>query len=209
MKIPTHKLLAELEAVTSELGEPPTREQMDDQGEYASQTYVRRFGSWNAALREADLEVNKRQDIASEDLLEDLRRLHESLEKIPSKHDVAEHGQFSPKPYLRRFDSWNEAVNQAGMVPRDSDGRIPRQILIQDLQRVAEVVRRDILITEDIKCYGRYSVDTYRNKFGEWPGPLKAAGLPHTEDASTVETPSELTSQSQSGTNRQRPIQDE
>lgn len=48
-------LIAELNHLYRQLGEPPTMREMDFQGRYASSTYQYRFGSWNAALRAADI----------------------------------------------------------------------------------------------------------------------------------------------------------
>lgn len=52
-RISKEELLAELQRLADELGEPPTFEDMTERGAYASRTYVDRFGSWSVALEEA------------------------------------------------------------------------------------------------------------------------------------------------------------
>lgn len=51
-------LLAELQTLATELDTTPTRQAMNEHGEYSPTTYARRFGSWNAALRAANLPPN-------------------------------------------------------------------------------------------------------------------------------------------------------
>jgi len=55
--IPTEHLLNELQRLTDTLGEPPSQNQIDEEGEYAYTTYHRRFGSLAAALQEAGIEA--------------------------------------------------------------------------------------------------------------------------------------------------------
>lgn len=63
-KIPSDDLLNELRRLARELGTTPTKAQLDDLGEYYSRSYLDRFGSWNAAVRQAGLEPNQRIDEA-------------------------------------------------------------------------------------------------------------------------------------------------
>jgi hypothetical protein len=53
------KMLDALRNLASELGETPTAEAMDVAGRYSASAYIRRFGSWNAALSQAGFELNK------------------------------------------------------------------------------------------------------------------------------------------------------
>jgi hypothetical protein len=55
------ELLDDLRQVAS--GGSVTRETYEQHGAYASKTYENRFGSWNAALRAAALEVNRRSAV--------------------------------------------------------------------------------------------------------------------------------------------------
>lgn len=59
-KMSDGKLLRDLQRVDILVDGSPTRREADRLGEYPSSTYKYRFGSWNEALREAGLPVNKR-----------------------------------------------------------------------------------------------------------------------------------------------------
>jgi hypothetical protein len=52
------KLQSALKQFAEELGRTPSYTEMDRDGPYAGGTYVRKFGSWNKALREAGLDPN-------------------------------------------------------------------------------------------------------------------------------------------------------
>ena len=56
-RISTDELLADLRAGYAALGTPPRSVDMDVYGAYNRRTYFRRFGSWPAALRAADIPV--------------------------------------------------------------------------------------------------------------------------------------------------------
>lgn len=59
-------LIADLKRVAEEVGQPPTRIQYDDEGEYSYRTLINRFGDrhpiggWVAVLREAGMDPTDR-----------------------------------------------------------------------------------------------------------------------------------------------------
>lgn len=108
------ELLDHLRELAERLDGSPTMTEMDELGEYAADTYRRRFGSWNAALRRVGLEPNRTRDIPVGELLADLRRLAEELDRPPLVTDVRDRGAYSPGTYGDRFGSWSEALQAAG-----------------------------------------------------------------------------------------------
>lgn len=67
--------------------------------------------------------------IPEEDLLDELRRLADELDKTPSGPDMAADGEYSPSTYRRRFGSWNGAIETAGLEPRPVGA--PREVANQ------------------------------------------------------------------------------
>ena len=108
----TAELLAELRRLADEDG-PPRYREMDADGAYAARTYVNRFGSWNAALKAADLTPTEQKSIPDAALLADLQRLHAELGHRPTPDDVRDHGDHGVATYQRRFGSWSAAVTAA------------------------------------------------------------------------------------------------
>jgi len=58
-RVPPTELLDELQRLATKLGQTPTLEDMNNEGAYSSTPYYDRFGSWNAAIEEADLDINR------------------------------------------------------------------------------------------------------------------------------------------------------
>ncbi|WP_128478135.1 homing endonuclease associated repeat-containing protein [Halorussus pelagicus] len=112
-RIPDRELLAELQRLYTELGEPPTQRDMTDHGEYSNRTYQLRFGSWSNALREAMLDTN--DGISETELLREIERLTDELGRSPKAAEMDDRGQYAPVTYHRRFGSWRRALTEADL----------------------------------------------------------------------------------------------
>lgn len=102
------ELLNRLQKFASELGRPPTQNEMNDSGPHAAATYADRFGSWNQALKTAGLETGTnspdgRPPTPEEELLADLESVAGIVEGTPSERDYSTHGEYSMKTYCKRF----------------------------------------------------------------------------------------------------------
>lgn len=107
-------LVQEIERVAKKLGEAPGFSDMEELGKYDPTTYDRHFGSWNKALKAAGFEPNTRgSSISEEELLNEIVRLSEELEKPPSARDMDTEGKYSSATYQRQFESWSAAVETA------------------------------------------------------------------------------------------------
>ncbi|MGQ3329279.1 homing endonuclease associated repeat-containing protein [Halorubrum sp. FL23] len=78
---------------------------------HSEQTYTRRFGSWLAALEAAGFDPDRGPTDA--ELLAELRRLRDDLEKQPSAQDMSDHGAYGTTTYVRHFGSWSAALEEA------------------------------------------------------------------------------------------------
>lgn len=96
-------------------GRPPTAPEANAREGFPSVTaFVHHFGSWNTALVEAGLEPRDRQR-SDEELLADLREFttggkYPSVPAVAAREDMAH-----PHTYQRRFGSWSEALDAAGL----------------------------------------------------------------------------------------------
>lgn len=171
-------LLNELRRLADELGKTPTTREMDEEGAYCEDPYRREFGTWNNAVREADLEPNVRMDIPKEEVLQDLKDFAEELGHVPTSVEMSERGPHSRKLYARKFGSWNNALQAAGFdihVSRD----LSREDLVEEIRRLAEELGR-VPLRKDMTEQGAYCSTVYYHEFGPWPESLLAAGLePH------------------------------
>lgn len=115
------ELLAELRQLAENKDTPPTMTDLRERGSHSIETYNYRFGSWREAVSQAGFEPPPSQRVTTEELLTDLRRLHDMFEKRPTTTLVAEHGKYSPTTYYSRFGSWDEALDHA-FDGTDTDG---------------------------------------------------------------------------------------
>lgn len=172
-KIRTTELIEALQRLTDELDPPPQAEDIREHGEFSYYTYKNRFGSRDNALKEAGIDVPEGH-ISTDELIEDLQRLADELNRPPRSREIDEHGKFSYWAYRNRFGGLNDALKEVGIdVP---EGRISTDELIEDLQRLADELDRP-LRSREIGEYGEFSFDTYYNRFGGLNDALDAAGL--------------------------------
>jgi 5-methylcytosine-specific restriction endonuclease McrA len=112
--IPLEELADDLRRVATDLKQDSlTRVQYDAAGVFGATTIVRRFGSWNKALQEANLKVVNRQDISDEELFENLAKVWTEIGRQPFGSDLdksAGHSSFSLATYEKRFFSWNKSL---------------------------------------------------------------------------------------------------
>ena len=111
------RLLDDLREFANKLGKTPTAPEMDKKGQWSGKTYHNHFGSWNDALQEVGLEINKENDVpeSKEQLLDDLREFADGLKKTPTAAEMNDKGPWDEKVYRNQFGSWNNAVQEAGL----------------------------------------------------------------------------------------------
>lgn len=111
------QLLAELRALADELEHTPTQADMNERGPFSEKPYRQKFGSWNAALQAAGLETNIDHDVSKSELVEAIQSVAGGMGEAPTLQDFNRRSEFSPTPIYRAFDSWNDALREAGFEP--------------------------------------------------------------------------------------------
>jgi hypothetical protein len=100
--------------VSRETGDrSPSTTTYDAHGNFSSQVFGQRFGSWNAALKAAGLRIRKPRKIRESDLFENLVRLWRRLGRQPVGSDLSRKrglSRYSLGAYCARFGSWNRAL---------------------------------------------------------------------------------------------------
>lgn len=118
--ISREKLLAELRRLAETLGHPPLSSEMAEQGEYSKSLFFDRFENWDAAIEAAGLDPEKvphaaPKKIGRDNLLQELRRLSDELEKPPQIADLKREGRYSYQPYYSMFGGIKQAREAAGV----------------------------------------------------------------------------------------------
>jgi hypothetical protein len=80
-------------------------------GKFDYSTVIRRFGSWNAALRAAGLNLSNEIHLSDERLFENVLVLWQHYGRQPRRSDLARPpSTITQSPYARRFGSWTSAL---------------------------------------------------------------------------------------------------
>ena len=106
-------LLNELRRVAKELGKDTlTQKEFNQHSRTNHSTIVKRFGSWNTALKKAGLSVKRLSNISDEELFAEIEKVWNRLGRQPQYKEMEQLGKFSLKPYENRFGSWLKAVEE-------------------------------------------------------------------------------------------------
>jgi len=117
VKYTKEQLIFYLRRIAAELKRTPT---INDLGKNkkrpSSTTYIKRFKSWNSALKAAGLKINAKKEYKKEELLENLRILAKELQRIPKPKDLKDKkwaGSYST--YKKKFGKWRTAIRQSNI----------------------------------------------------------------------------------------------
>ena len=186
--IPNDDLLDDVKRVAAIIGKKTlTRGEYSQYGKYGYNTFRRRFGSWNTVLELCDLDVNVFQRAAAqgghnysaltdEQLIEDLKKVAKVLGSSSfSSGDYQKYGQFSRGTFLRRFGTWNNALEKAELIPykQVSGRKIYDEVILQEIERVWIKLGRQPTTTDIKSGVSVYSLNTYVRHFGSWSNALR------------------------------------
>ena len=166
--------------LSKELGKTPSiKNLMKSKGFPSYVVYYNRFGSWNNALKKAGLIINsEHKDYSDEELLEFMLQFYKKNGRSPKSDDfiLNKEGFPSPKPYYKRFGSWNNALKKAGLdinIRKD----YTNEELLDMLRKKAKELGRSPSgdeVNDDVNMPNR---STYDKHFGSMNNALKLVGL--------------------------------
>lgn len=114
-RISDAELVADIQRLADESGEPPTLQDYRDAGEYGAQTMYDRFGSWNDALAAAGFETREAASkVSTEDLIAELHRLADDGTP-PTVAEMRRDGAYWVSTYQNHFGSWSAALQETGL----------------------------------------------------------------------------------------------
>lgn len=99
------------------------------------------------------------------------------------------HSTISATTLNRRFGTWRQALDAAGLghrysgravsakMRRDRPGALSDDELIADLRQIRSHTGRPYVTKPDVRQYAKNSERVYIARFGSWPAALAAAGL--------------------------------
>src|SRR5690242_3884912 len=124
------QILEELQAHAARVGRSPTMKEFaaDPDTQVHPQTVIEHFGTWNAAKRAAGL--MPRRFATRQELVDQLRRLGEELERTPTADDIKQRRGTMPSAslYWHTFGSLTTALREAGFDVAVGEERLERAI---------------------------------------------------------------------------------
>ncbi len=112
--ISDEEILSDIISITTKLGKATiTMHDYDQNGKYNSSTVIRRFGSWNNALKKLNLPINQ-TFWEKQDLFINLETAWIKKGKQPSRRDMdnKDLSYISSGAYLRAFGKWSTALTE-------------------------------------------------------------------------------------------------
>ena len=112
LKLDEDALIADLIRVARETGQDSlSMKEYDANGQYSSSAVLRKFGSWNIAVKKAGL--NCRNSFHSDnDLFQNLENVWVRKGRQPTRSEMNDKtiSKISSGAYLRRFGRWTDAL---------------------------------------------------------------------------------------------------
>lgn len=108
------------------------------------------------------------RDISDKDLLSDLKRVAELLNKQSlTQKEYNDNGKYTHGTFCTRFGSWNDSLEQAGLkISRKM--YISNKVLFENLEKVWRTIGRQPTYSEMRKPISDFSVSVYERRFGGW-----------------------------------------
>jgi len=128
--------------------------------------------------------------VTDDELIADLKRVALKSNKKSVTRDIQdEKGKFHSTTYIRRFGSWYNALEKAGLEKTRTPMNLPEEELFQNLEEIWIKLGRQPRYTEVQKPLSKYHVGTYENRFGGWRNALEkfVAYINNEENASSEE----------------------
>ncbi len=120
-----------------------------------------------------DYKIKRLSDYSEESLLNELRRVAKILNKDTlTEREFKQHSKASCNVIIRRFGTWNTALQRAGLIVRYAQN-ITEEELFADIERVWDQLGRQPIYRE-IRQLGKFSSSTYADHFGGWIKALEA-----------------------------------
>lgn len=142
-------------------------------GKYSQCAIQNHFGSWKNALALAGLRNERNEEdrkiIKDNEYLEDLKKVASIVNReTVTLNEYEQYGKYPSGSFFNRFKTWDNALLLAELQPTGlSLKRIDEQECYDEIERMWRLLGKQPTTT-DCKKLSKYSVDTYKRRFGSW-----------------------------------------
>lgn len=167
-KVSKAEALEDVKRVAEKLGHPPKISEYRENGKYSCPTVAKHFDGSFKSARSAALEVpdDRLAEHRREELLADIERVSEIVDREPSKSDYKDYGDYALSTITYRFDSWVEAKKEAG-VYNGLDDSPEKEELLADMQRVDQEIDGPVSQVA-YNEHGKWTTRPVKRRFKSW-----------------------------------------
>jgi hypothetical protein len=116
-KVTRQQLIQEYRRLADELGKKPTLGEFED-GKCSSTPVYKRFESFEELKEAAGFETGEYR-IPSDELIEDVQGVADTIGRVPPVEEYREHGNYNFKTLKYRWGSWYDVLEACGFEPTD------------------------------------------------------------------------------------------
>lgn len=142
---------------------------------------VREFGDWSGAFSSANITLRKSLSYTDEDILNALRDFYKEYgDQISDGKYKEEKRRAYLSTIYARFESWNNALKEAGIPIREANEKIPEEELVKTLKEAYASIGEPfttVRYSEWAKQQNKTNVATFWRRFGGWRQAKKKAGI--------------------------------
>lgn len=122
------------------------------------------------------------RDVSDEELLDDLRRVAELLNKENlSMPEYQKNGKYHTSTITRRFDGWRNSLKKAGLSLTKTWAKHEycedEALFFEDMRLVANKLNKEYITARDYRQLGKFDLSATFRKYGSWNIMLQKAGL--------------------------------
>lgn len=173
-RITNGQLIEAYFTLKSEIGRSVRVQDMDAFGLYSSSVYRRRWGSWNAFLKNINESMIQEKNIGKDVLENEFRRVEKLLGKVPTRDEMKIFSSFSVSTFERAFGGWNKLIQGLGYEVNKRNS-IPKCDFIAEFKKVKKLLGH-VPSSEEMSTHGSISPSSYRRIWGSWSAFLKDMG---------------------------------
>lgn len=159
-----------------------TRTFYRENGKYSESTIIKNFGSWNKMLKELKLPVNQNKKITEYDIIDDLKRVYDNkpISIKMTRTYYNKNGIFSSDSVVRRFGTWENALNKANIQLEHYIECNSKEDIIDDVI----CLRKEYgYITSTLyRKYGKFKTYHISKFFGSWKNLTDELGIDINEE---------------------------
>src|SRR3989344_7993793 len=109
------------------------------------------------------------RDVSDEELISDLKRVALELDKTAiSITDYKKLGKYGKTTYIRKFGSWSNSLQKAGLHATRASKNLSEEDLFQNIEEIWIKLGRQPRLEETRKPLSKYDARVYLNRFGNW-----------------------------------------